>query len=478
MDRQNKEQLKKAFHQEMINLYKHMTKELKYKSTKLMDLINKYGGYEAAVKYITSEGNVQDFTVLWEHERLDLSVEALITKPAFRELFLDDIVTHCERKLAEYSYAPNKIEEEKEEYFDEIYHNVEHTVELREENKAPIIKIKPYDIYATASPIAKEVWKEIFMKNNIFSAKNQDMILRMYLMGDGIEAEDLSKEEGYSATYPYNEVISALSKRIKANLKVEVPVSREGKIIWWHLLFNGGFKDNTVFEWSLRKNLRDAITELVEEGRVVVDGLEVKTHKTENGIEEEAFTPQEETKEEKETIEIIEPEIEDKGKHLSTAVEETAELSDFDRLFESIMGISNSPKAQSETIIVKEEPKQVDKKSKAPEEINPTSDNTVQKDEALDRVSTQDNLLDRKKQECIDYYGAICDICGFDYGYTYGEAFEGFIDIHNSQNDEDTITVDTDPIKDLIPVCHNCHGIIHSQVPPLSVEKMRSLVKA
>ena len=92
-----------------------MTKELRYKSPRLMDLINKYGGYEAAVKYITTENNVQDFAVLWENERLDLSVEALITNNRYRQLFMEEIVKYCDRKLEEYSYAPNKIDEEVEE---------------------------------------------------------------------------------------------------------------------------------------------------------------------------------------------------------------------------------------------------------------------------------------------------------------------------------------------------------------------------
>ena len=108
------DQLKKSFHQEMINLYKKVIKSIKYKPTRLMDYINKYGGYEAAVKYISTESNVQDFAVLWEKERLDLSVEALIASENYRSLFQEEIVAFCDRKLKEYSYAPNKIEEVEE----------------------------------------------------------------------------------------------------------------------------------------------------------------------------------------------------------------------------------------------------------------------------------------------------------------------------------------------------------------------------
>ncbi|MDP1624460.1 MAG: hypothetical protein Q8L64_01695 [bacterium] len=33
-----------------------------------------------------------------------------------------------------------------------------------------------------------------------------------------------------------------------------------------------------------------------------------------------------------------------------------------------------------------------------------------------------------------------------------------------------------DPIKDMRPVCPNCHVVIHKKEPPLSVEKVREIV--
>ena len=76
----NNEQIKQSFHNEMILIYKRITKELKYKSPRLIDLINKHGGYEAAIKYLATESSVQDFAVLWENERLDLSIEVYLTR--------------------------------------------------------------------------------------------------------------------------------------------------------------------------------------------------------------------------------------------------------------------------------------------------------------------------------------------------------------------------------------------------------------
>jgi predicted HNH restriction endonuclease len=35
-----------------------------------------------------------------------------------------------------------------------------------------------------------------------------------------------------------------------------------------------------------------------------------------------------------------------------------------------------------------------------------------------------------------------------------------------------------EPIRDLRPVCPNCHAIIHTRVPPFSIEEMRGILKA
>ncbi|MBP3887988.1 MAG: hypothetical protein J6F30_10160 [Cellulosilyticum sp.] len=490
MTETNTEQLKKLFHQDMISLYKQIIKSVKYKPTRLMDYINKYGGYEAAVKYISTESNVQDFAILWEKERLDLSVEALMTKEQYRGLFNEDIVNFCDRKLKEYSYAPNKIEEEEE---DTGYYVEEEKIDLAEllkqkELYLPKMKVKEYPIYQKGVGISVEDWKRVLTNSKVVTPNNLDLLLRIYAIGDEVGPKELSTEEGYSSTYPFKEVITALGKRIKTTLKVDVPNDDDGKPIWWHLLFNGGLKDNSSFEWSLKNDLRNAIKELIESG--TFEQVSVQSEKSLQSVEEEAVVKKEKVEEK------------------VTSTQKDDGLSAFDRLFEAIMAPTPTAKEETvteskqESVITKKEvepiakPKQMDEekiiqpKVEAKLEETPhivesqVATETVREDketEMVETVQTEASNTDYKsriKKECIEYYGAICDICGFDFGYTYGEAYESCIQVHHVNHVDDEITEDTHPTKDLIPVCCNCHHVMHSQNPPISVDQMRNMVKA
>jgi len=65
---------------------------------------------------------------------------------------------------------------------------------------------------------------------------------------------------------------------------------------------------------------------------------------------------------------------------------------------------------------------------------------------------------------CIDHHGAVCAICGFDFGRVYGAECEGMIHVHHlkmiSEVDNEYMI---DPVEDLRPVCPNCHMVLHSK---------------
>ena len=79
---------------------------------------------------------------------------------------------------------------------------------------------------------------------------------------------------------------------------------------------------------------------------------------------------------------------------------------------------------------------------------------------------------------CIEYYGAICQICSFDFYEIYGDLGQDFIHVHHlipmSQINRE---YELDPIKDLIPICPNCHSMIHRRKKTLAVEELKKIVK-
>ena len=80
------------------------------------------------------------------------------------------------------------------------------------------------------------------------------------------------------------------------------------------------------------------------------------------------------------------------------------------------------------------------------------------------------------RQKCIEAHGCYCHVCGLDFAKKYGEIGKGFIHVHHlipiSTIREDYVV---DPINDLIPVCPNCHAMLHrtGNGTTLSVEELR-----
>lgn len=82
------------------------------------------------------------------------------------------------------------------------------------------------------------------------------------------------------------------------------------------------------------------------------------------------------------------------------------------------------------------------------------------------------NSAARKK--CITHYGYKCAVCSFNFEKVYGAIGKKYIHVHH------VIPIgnlkreyELDPIKDLIPICPNCHAIIHRTQPVITVEELR-----
>jgi predicted HNH restriction endonuclease len=99
---------------------------------------------------------------------------------------------------------------------------------------------------------------------------------------------------------------------------------------------------------------------------------------------------------------------------------------------------------------------------------------------AIKRVSVNAYERDAAARfACIAHFGSSCCVCGVDFGERYGSIGQGFIHVHHlnpvaSKGVEHKI----DPIRDLRPVCPNCHAMLHKKDPPYKPEELKEQMES
>ena len=97
---------------------------------------------------------------------------------------------------------------------------------------------------------------------------------------------------------------------------------------------------------------------------------------------------------------------------------------------------------------------------------------------SLLRISEDRHERNRAARDaCIKHHGCSCAACGFNFEDKYGILARGFIHVHHlspiSGLDQER---QIDPIKDLIPLCPNCHSVVHLQRDPISIKRLKELL--
>ncbi|MGA2531235.1 MAG: HNH endonuclease [Acidimicrobiales bacterium] len=108
-----------------------------------------------------------------------------------------------------------------------------------------------------------------------------------------------------------------------------------------------------------------------------------------------------------------------------------------------------------------------------PEEIHP--DETFPEGGATSIVVNRYERDPRARQACIDKWGYSCAVCNFSFEARYGELGKNYIHVHHLK-DLSTLggEYDVDPVKDLRPVCPNCHAMLHrAGRPAMESKKLR-----
>ena len=78
------------------------------------------------------------------------------------------------------------------------------------------------------------------------------------------------------------------------------------------------------------------------------------------------------------------------------------------------------------------------------------------------------------RKQCIEHHGSACFVCKIDFAAVYGKEY---IEVHHRKLLADADGPrEVDPIKDLIPLCPNCHRALH--LLEVSVDDLAAIYRA
>lgn len=86
-------------------------------------------------------------------------------------------------------------------------------------------------------------------------------------------------------------------------------------------------------------------------------------------------------------------------------------------------------------------------------------------------------LVAKKKDWALTKFGVLeCEACGFNFADTYGVRGEGFIECHHTKPVHEFGDGQKTTTDDLALLCANCHRMIHTKRPWLTIEALKALL--
>jgi len=81
------------------------------------------------------------------------------------------------------------------------------------------------------------------------------------------------------------------------------------------------------------------------------------------------------------------------------------------------------------------------------------------------------------RKVAIEIHGDKCCVCGFSFDETYGPLSDGYVEIHHLVPiSKMQVPKPLDPRLDLVPLCANCHRMVHKVWPPLTPEELKQMI--
>jgi hypothetical protein len=88
----------------LVELVRICECDIGYHPTRFLRLVRERGGLAAVRQLLAKNDASYGLEILWDHKRLDLSIEALVITPPWSDLFTVDEQKSARRKLADLQY--------------------------------------------------------------------------------------------------------------------------------------------------------------------------------------------------------------------------------------------------------------------------------------------------------------------------------------------------------------------------------------
>ena len=104
-------ELEMQFDAAMLDAYQRSKNEVGYNATRFLQMLHDNRGIRTAQILLHADSVSDGYTKLWENQRLDLTVEALVMDPRFTSLFTEDERRIARQRLTDYGYEVDQSPE-------------------------------------------------------------------------------------------------------------------------------------------------------------------------------------------------------------------------------------------------------------------------------------------------------------------------------------------------------------------------------
>jgi len=81
------------------------------------------------------------------------------------------------------------------------------------------------------------------------------------------------------------------------------------------------------------------------------------------------------------------------------------------------------------------------------------------------------------RTRCLAHFGYQCQGCKILMADRYGRIAEILFHIHHIERLADTGERIIDPTSDLVPLCPNCHAVVHLKTPPITLAELQTMLQ-